>query len=246
MTRQQCNLPVSLWCLSPVNDILDLENIHHVRLLESSAQTVTRVILQAQLHVFMLDDIKALFLHTLTRNLCSRHDFMVYVSVLSVSWPVIANSIFMASRFLCILLRCWEIPILLSSSLPVCSHDHLPIPIGGGRQYLFSNSSIMSSIVQGADHLTPDHVFRFVDHVDDVGRLLYPLGQNFVYANLPLSNIVPFLSKQMTQKIAQIHNIPLSSHWNLKKVSLKTCFIVITVTTVPFTCLFSNLAYLLH
>jgi hypothetical protein len=64
-------------------------------------------------------------------------------------------------------------------------------------------------IKQGGNHLTPDHVFCFVDHVDDVGFLEYSLGEDFVYADLTLANIIPFLSKQMVQKIAQIHKIPM-------------------------------------
>ena len=129
---------------------------------------------------------------------------------------------FMASKFLCILLHCCKGPMVLSSRLrrPV----RLSVPIGGGRQHLFPNSSVVTSIEQGGDHLTPDHVFRFVDHVDDMGRLAYPLEQDFVYANLALANIVPFLSKQMVQKIARIHQIPISSRWNLPKDDLVKLF----------------------
>ena len=56
--------------------------------------------------------------------------------------------------------------------------------------------------------------------MDDIGCLAYPLEQGFVYANLTLAaNIVPFLSRQAlaVQKIARIHKIPISSHWNLTK-----------------------------
>lgn len=121
-----------------------------------------------------------------------------------------------------ILLCCWEGSIDFSSRLR--SDERLSIPIGGGRQYLFPNSSIVPSIVLGGDQLTPDHVFRFVDHVDDMGRLAYPLGEDFVYANLTLAVIVLFLSKQMVQKIARIHKVPFSLRWNLAEYELVNLF----------------------
>ena len=82
----------------------------------------------------------------------------------------------------------------------------------------------MPFIKQGGDQLTPDHVFRYVDHVDDMGRLAYPLEQGFVYANMTLSHIIPFLSRQMVQKIARVHKIPISSHWKLTKDDLVKMF----------------------
>ena len=129
---------------------------------------------------------------------------------------------FAASGSLRILLQYCNEQAVLSSNL--WGHEHLLIPIGGGRQHLFSNSSILPFIKQGGDHLTPNHVYRYVDHMDDTGRLAYPLEQGFVYANLTLANIVPFLSRQMVQKIARIHKIPISTHWNLTKEDLAKMF----------------------
>src|ERR1700678_953010 len=57
-----------------------------------------------------------------------------------------------------------------------------------------------------------------------MGRLAYSLGQDFVYADLTLTDIVPFLPKQMVQKIAQIHKIPISSRGNLSKDDLVNLF----------------------
>jgi hypothetical protein len=79
-------------------------------------------------------------------------------------------------------------------------------------------------IKRGGEQLTPDHVFRYVDHVDDMGCLAYPLEQGFVYANMTLAHIVPFVSRRMVQKITRIHKIPFSSHWNLTKDDLVKMF----------------------
>ena len=92
--------------------------------------------------------------------------------------------------FLCIvtsavlLLFCKD-QTLLSSELR--GSERLSIPIGGGRQYLFSNSSVVPFIKQGGEQLTSDHVFRYVDHVDDIGCLAYPLESGYLYANLTRS-----------------------------------------------------------
>ena len=105
---------------------------------------------------------------------------------------------FATSRFLGFWLHfCDERTVLLSQ---LRGHERVSIPVGGGRQYLFSNSSVLPFIKRGGDQLTPDHVFRYVDHMDDIGCLAYHLEQDFVYANLTLANIVPFLSRQMVQR----------------------------------------------
>ncbi|KAF8810294.1 hypothetical protein BYT27DRAFT_7222048 [Phlegmacium glaucopus] len=106
-------------------------------------------------------------------------------------------------------------PSIVSSKLD--GHDHVSVPTGGGQAYLFPNMTVSSFIKQGDDQLTPDHVFWYVDHVDDVGCLAYPSEQGFV--------IVPHVSRQMVQKIAQIHKVPLlSSHWHLTKDELVKLF----------------------
>ena len=165
------------------------------------------------------------------QNVCACHNMYCIVNKNTVLLTkkfnnmvlsVLAVFRFMASKFLCILLHCCKGPIVLSSRL--CRPVRLSVPIGGGRQHLFPNSSVVTSIEQGGDHLTPDHVFRFVDHVDNMGYLVYPLEQDFMYANLALTNIVPFLSKQMVQKIAWIHQIPIRSRWNLPKDDLVKLF----------------------
>jgi hypothetical protein len=123
-------------------------------------------------------------------------------------------------RTLRILSRCCRRP----SKLCTGSRERLSVPTGGGWPHLFSNPCIAPFIKKGGDQLTPDHVFRYVDYVDDIGCLAYPLEQGFVYANLTLANIVPLISIQMVQKIAQIHKISFSRHWNLKKNDLVKMF----------------------
>ena len=190
----------------------------------------------------------------LIQNQYFRHDFKVHLAALFVSWPLIFPHIALqrvcadhnmyrlvykntapltrklkrivlsALAFFSFMpsgLLCCEGPFV-SSALRRC--DHISAPIGGGRQYLFPNSSIMSSIKQGGVNLTPDHLFRFVDHVDDMGCLAYPLEQNFVYADLTLASIVPFLSIPMVNKIARIHKIHFSSRWKLAKDELVNLF----------------------
>lgn len=135
----------------------------------------------------------------------------------------VSNLYFAICRSLGILLYCSNGQRVLLSELQV--HECSSVPIGRGRQYLFSSSSVLPFIInQGCGQLTPDHVFRYVDHMDDIGCLAYPLEQGFVYANLTLANIVPFLSRQAVQKITRIHKITISSHWNLTKKDLVDMF----------------------
>ena len=145
-----------------------------------------------------------------------------FISVVLSVLSVLCCMILQVYRSSGILLQCCNRQAVPSSKFP--TREPLLTPIGGGRQYLFSNSSIVSFIKQGGDKVSPDHVFRYVDHMDDIGCVAYPLEQGFVYANLTLAHIVPFLSKKMVQKIAQIHKIPISSNWNLTKDDLVKMF----------------------
>ncbi|KAF8220865.1 hypothetical protein L208DRAFT_1331398 [Tricholoma matsutake] len=96
--------------------------------------------------------------------------------------------------------------------------------MGGGRPYLFLHASVTSFIKRGNDQLSGVHVFRYIDHADEIGCLAHPVEHGYVYADLSLTDIIPHLSKQMAQKIAQIHKIPLSSHWHLTKDQLVQVF----------------------
>ncbi|KAF8235367.1 hypothetical protein L208DRAFT_1257340 [Tricholoma matsutake] len=98
------------------------------------------------------------------------------------------------------------------------------VPVGGGRPYLFSHPAVTSFIKRCNDQVSSVHVFCYVDHVDDIGCLSYPVQHGFVHADLSLTEIVPHISRQMVQKIARIHEIPLSSHWHLTKDELVKVF----------------------
>ena len=133
----------------------------------------------------------------------------------AVVLSVLSALFFIISRVSGILSRCCSGQTVFSSVL--WGRERLSIPIVGGRRYLFSNSSVVPFIKQGGECLTADHVFHYVDHTDDIGCLAYSLDQGFVYANLTLANIVPFLSMQMVEKIAWLHKIPFSSCWKCGK-----------------------------
>ncbi|KAF8809210.1 hypothetical protein BYT27DRAFT_7094612, partial [Phlegmacium glaucopus] len=143
-------------------------------------------------------------------------------NLLSLLSSALGNLRFSTSECLCIPLCHRSRPLILSTELH--SHDHISVPTGGGRPYLFPSATVAPFITQCDNPLTPDHVFRYMDHVDDVGCLAYPLEQGFVYADLSLTNVVPHISKQMVQKIARIHKVPLSSHWHLAKDELVKVF----------------------
>lgn len=129
-----------------------------------------------------------------------------------------------ALDFFCMPLHCCDAPSVTAPRSHCCDRDHVTVPAGGGRPYLFPKTAVGSLVSQCAGWLTPDHVFRYVDHVDDVGRLAYPSEQGFVHVNLPLTSVIPHVSKKIVQKIAQIHKVPLSLHWNLTKDELIQVF----------------------
>ncbi|KAF8802339.1 hypothetical protein BYT27DRAFT_7112687 [Phlegmacium glaucopus] len=108
------------------------------------------------------------------------------------------------------------------SNLPDCSPSS--VVVGGGRAYLFSHLSIAPFIKRSNDELSSVHVFQYVDHVDNVGCLSYPVEHGFVYADLSLTDIIPHISKHMIQKIANIHKISLGSSWHLPKAQLVEAF----------------------
>ncbi|KAF8226550.1 hypothetical protein L208DRAFT_1301285, partial [Tricholoma matsutake] len=112
----------------------------------------------------------------------------------------------------------------LESSPELGGSGSTSVPAGGGRAYLFSHPSVTSFIKNSSNELSSAHVFCYVDHVDDIGCLAYPVHHGFVHADLSLTDIVPHISKQMVQKIARIHKIPLSTHWRLTKDELVKLF----------------------
>jgi hypothetical protein len=125
------------------------------------------------------------------------------------------------SEYLCTPLVCTH---PLESSPELGGSGSTSVPVGGGRAYLFPHPSVAPVIKNSNDQLSSAHVFRYVDHVDDIGCLAYPVQHGFVHADLSLTDIVPHISKQMVQKIARIHKIPLSMHWCFTKDELVKVF----------------------
>ena len=83
--------------------------------------------------------------------------------------------------------------------------------VGGGRQHIFSFEEVGTHIVDDYD---VDHQseFKFIDHAYATGIVAYLTDQNFVYANIPLAYLAPYLSLKMGLKIAKLHHIILDSH----------------------------------
>jgi uncharacterized protein DUF6570/helitron helicase-like protein/PIF1-like helicase len=104
------------------------------------------------------------------------------------------------------------------STLPSFSCDDRPLchrvlTYGGGRQHEFSALSVQPHITAGLNY-SYDSAFKFVDHVDSLGQLAYPIAQNYLYIHtkIPLSNIVPHLSVKAALKIARLHHLQIGSH----------------------------------
>ncbi|KAF8802937.1 hypothetical protein BYT27DRAFT_7110922 [Phlegmacium glaucopus] len=82
---------------------------------------------------------------------------------------------------------------------------------GGGRQHEFSALEVEPYITAGYG-FNCECTFKFVDHVDSLGRLAYPITQNWIHANIPLPNILPYLSVRVALKIACLHHLQIGSH----------------------------------
>jgi hypothetical protein len=91
---------------------------------------------------------------------------------------------------------------------PLC---HRVLTYGGGRQHEFSALAVEPYITAGHNY-SCDSAFKFVDHVDSLGQLAYPIAQNFIHTNIPLCDIVPHLSVRVALKIARLHRLQIGSH----------------------------------
>ena len=91
-------------------------------------------------------------------------------------------------------------------------HEKRSYPYGGSKQQEFLFQDIEQYIVAGKDFDHTTIAVRFVDHVDSTSQIAYPLDKNFVHANIPLEQILPYLSVQMALKVARLHHICLGSH----------------------------------
>ena len=95
-------------------------------------------------------------------------------------------------------------------------------PVGGGRSYVFSANVILPLLPNNDQYIDRASGFHFVDHVNDVGLLSYPLDKKFVHVDIPLQELVPHLPVNAVHKIAKIHQISISSH--VPKVKLPAFF----------------------
>lgn len=92
---------------------------------------------------------------------------------------------------------------------------------GGGGQHTFPFEVIHPYIIAGGN-VCHDYAFKFIDHVDSVGQVAYPVQQNFVHAKVPLGRLLPCLPLKLGLKIARLHHIPIGSR--VSKSEFLHCF----------------------
>ncbi|KAF8220009.1 hypothetical protein L208DRAFT_1075532, partial [Tricholoma matsutake] len=80
---------------------------------------------------------------------------------------------------------------------------------GGQPKFVFED---VAPYVVAGDNYDQDSTFQFADHVDSTGQLAYPLDQKFVYTNIPVPALLPYLSVCVALKVARLHHISVGSH----------------------------------
>ena len=107
-----------------------------------------------------------------------------------------------------------------SSNRPSCQNKHQDcqrtnnLNLGGAASKIFDFSLIGDHLTSDRSLVSQDSMFRFVDHVDDVGILAYSSPQ-FVRTNIPLKELFKFLPVSHARKIASIHCIPSGSRCSI-------------------------------
>jgi hypothetical protein len=83
-----------------------------------------------------------------------------------------------------------------------------------------------------------ENVFKYADHVNDVGLLQYPPSQ-FVHVNMPLKELTCHLSVSTLQKMARLHNCYPGAHSTKKTLedalhnhSCPQCNVLLTVLSI--------------
>ena len=110
-------------------------------------------------------------------------------------------------------------PVLLHSKLANSgTHSALHSVYGGGGQHIFPFDVVSPHII-AESNVNHDHGFKFIDHIDSVSQIAYPVQQNFVHAKVPLGDIIPYLPLRMGRKIAPIHHITIGSHVSKSELS---------------------------
>ena len=90
-------------------------------------------------------------------------------------------------------------------------HYERLLSYGGGRQHVFSALEIEPYIISG-HNFDRECTFKFVDHVDSLGKVHYPIAQNFIHTTIPLSSIIPYISVRDALKISRLHHLQIGSH----------------------------------
>ncbi|KAF8229496.1 hypothetical protein L208DRAFT_1286528 [Tricholoma matsutake] len=85
-------------------------------------------------------------------------------------------------------------------------------PVGGSKPSEIPGSVVKPYVTAILDDYDNDEIaLKFKHHTDSVGLLKYPILQGSVHTMVPLSVLVPYLSKSSIQIIVRKHNIKLSS-----------------------------------
>jgi Helitron helicase-like domain at N-terminus/PIF1-like helicase len=174
-----------------------------------------------------------------SRNMFLKHDFLARVARffttphIPLPWLFLAIEILLSCQYL------FQITSIQRSSsscftsansssqrsaapFDVDSSHNRCITVGGGRQHTFTFEEIGTHIIAGRN-VNHDSAFNFIDHVDSTDRVAYPTDQNFVYANVPLPYLLPYLSLKMGLKIAKLHHISLDPR--IPKFKLNSSFL---------------------
>ena len=144
---------------------------------------------------------------------CSRDSLSAYFSLPSLFSMIQIISILM---YHCTNFACFSNKGISTSSAspPSCDDQplcHRVLRFGGGRQHEFSFLAVEPYITAGYDY-SKDSAFKFVDHVDSLGQHAYPIDQNFIHTNIPLSDLIPHIPVRVALNIARLHRLEIGSH----------------------------------
>jgi hypothetical protein len=147
---------------------------------------------------------------------CSQESLSVYFSL---------SSLFLMIQIICISkYYCSNLPSFSTKGISTpsaspsfsCNIDDRPLcdrvlSYGGGGQHQFPALAVEPYITAGLNYCN-DNAFKYVDHVDSLGQVAYPIEQDYVHTNIPLRYIVPHLSVKVALKTARLHRLQIGSH----------------------------------
>ena len=174
-----------------------------------------------------------------SRNIFLKHDFLARrVTSLSTAPCIPLSWLFLAIKVLLFFQYPFQKTSVRHSSYYFASPDlrqsAAPVDLvsspdrrntyGGGRQHMFTFEEVSTCIVDGHD-VDHDSAFKFIDHVDSTGRVAYPTDQNYIYADVPLPDLIPYLSLKMIFKISKLHHIDLHPRVSKSASELVSSFV---------------------